>query len=33
MVRARDTIAAAPGRPVLTAPDEAVKKLREILGA
>jgi len=33
MVRARDTIADAPGRPVLTAPDEAVRKLREILGA
>ena len=33
MIGARDAIADAPGRPVLTAPDEAVRKLREILGA
>ena len=32
MSGARDTIADIAGRPVLTAPDEAVKKLRGLLG-
>ncbi len=32
MVRARDAIAGVPGRSVLTAPDEAVRKLRGLLG-
>ena len=32
MIGARDAIADVPTRPVLTAPDEAVRKLREILG-
>ncbi len=33
MSGAQDAIAEVPGRPVLTAPDEAVKKLRRLLGA
>ena len=32
MIGSREAITDAPGRPVLTAPDEAVRKLREILG-
>ena len=31
MSGARDVIAEVPGRPVLTAPNEAVKKLRRLL--